>query len=252
MKKTKLILLLPALLLASCGENYGKAITVEEASPKINQITSKTLDTSTMNLVAKEDTVAYDATKKQKVTMKTDIIVARGKIKKFTSKISSGGSSATTEATWFQDSRYGGEVYYLSVSDGKTTQKMKVAKSSTQFATINKSCEELNTQLKDVIKNMQEPLATLSRKDIVKGSISGFEFTYFAKGEDDLTIKSKPNRGDVTGYFNATYNKGLIKKYDYKFTNKEGTYLQEKYDLDFNGDVNVKVPSGFDNVITAI
>lgn len=252
MKNVKLLLILPALLLSSCGENYGKEITTEEAVPKLNAITSKSVNTNTMNLVAKEDTVAYDASKKQKVTMLTNIIMASGRIRKFRSKISTNGSTVTTEASWFIDSRYGGEVFYLSASDGKNTQKMKLAKSSSQFKTLNTKFEELNAQVKEVIKNMQDPLTTLSRKDIVKGSISGFVFNYYAKGENDLTIKSTPNSTDVTGYFNATYNDNLIRKYDYKFTTKDGTYIQEKYDLNFNGNVKVEMPSGYDNAIIAL
>lgn len=248
MKNAKLLLLIPAFLLSSCGENYGKEITPEEAAPKLNAITSKSINTNTMNLVAKEYTEAYDASKKQKAVLDADIIIASGRVKKFRSKISSNGSSLTAEASWFIDSRYGGEVFFISASDGKNSQKMTVRKNNPQFATLNSKCEELASQIKEVIKNMQDPLATLSRKDIVKGSISGFLFNYYAKGEDDLTIKSTPQSSEVTGYFNATYNDGLIRKYDYKFTMKDGTYVKEKYDLNFNGNVKVEMPSGYNNI----
>ncbi len=265
--KKKLVLfgVVPALLLASCGQDYGKEVTDAKEVAALKEGISKhdNSDVKCGEIAIKIDGSAYDEESKKNVSTKTEMIFQSNEKNEMYLRMSGVEDGEKVESNMYlvQNEKYK-SVYYVSQYDPEKKKTETYVYSEKENPTTV-GMASLAFLLPMVFYGAFEDPAKLDVDSISEMTeTDGAKFTstttYYSKGEGNLTVKIEA-KGEPGSNKDEEYAKSedVIVRYDnYMFKSADVSYATSK---DNKGSMNItftpkdkleiKLPSGWEELI---
>ena len=256
--KTKFALLLiaPALLLASCGSSKENEVSAEEAKTIETNIAAKTRDIKNYVFTVDSNSTSYDEDLDKNVTTKGQMeltVNENGEVYLH--------SKATSDTTTIMD-------FYLANDETYT----KVMYTSYDYGDGEKDIEcygyvghELEFGFSSLIYALPASYLELFKNPFTfEAEVTGkddYEISkkYYSSGDDNLTIKVETKyTGDksplaeetaVEGSYEVKYVDGYFKSLSSSATSNKGNKSTLKFDLAVKDKVSITLPSGWKDII---
>lgn len=263
MKKTKLAFLamVPALLLASCGN--GKEITDQQKIDDIKaNITKKIDEIKNYEMTIKMDSNSYDGDEEKSINIKADIVyqVNENGEKYLKSTGTNDGVKGESTIYLVNNEQYQ-QVLYVSTYDpelnknevyvyGYEGNEMTFSFASFYFLTGDAYFAAfVDPNVIDFSKLQDASTAHEYDADV----------KYYSKGDDNLTIKADvkvkgevdKNAGEyaVSSNYTVTYDKGYFKSAVIEGVSSKDNKSKTEVDLSVKNDIKIELPNGWEDLI---